>query len=52
MDLENQIAPQDGTLGARKSWETPTFERYDARRETKGKYATVTEFTTTTGPGS
>ena len=52
MDQKSHVATPDATAGARKTWETPNFERYDARRETQGKYATVIEFTTTTGPAS
>jgi len=36
----------------RKTWETPTFDRHDVRSETKSKYATTTEYTSTTGPTS
>jgi len=52
MNQKSQFGTFDDPTNARKSWETPTFERYDARRETQGKYATVIEFTTTTGPAS
>ena len=52
MDLETQSAERNAISGQLKSWETPTFERYDLNRETQGKYATVTEFTSTTGPAS
>jgi len=52
MEIENRSAERNPALGQRKAWETPTFERYDVNRETQGKFATVTEFTTTTGPAS
>ncbi|WP_162248241.1 MULTISPECIES: hypothetical protein [unclassified Sphingomonas] len=51
MDRKSDIATHDAS-GSRKTWETPDFERYDARRETQSKYATVTEFSSTTGPTS
>ncbi|MES2450978.1 MAG: hypothetical protein V4610_10465 [Pseudomonadota bacterium] len=52
MDHETQPAKRNALSGDRKAWETPTFERYDLNRETQGKYRTVTEFTSTTGPAS
>lgn len=38
--------------GERKKWEAPSFEQYDVSRETKGKFATTTEYSPTTGPAS
>lgn len=52
MDHGTQSTKRNALSSDRKSWETPTFERYDLNRETQGKYRTVTEFTSTTGPAS
>lgn len=52
MDKNPNMVSSEHTDFALKAWETPTFERYDARRETQSKYATVTEYTSTTGPAS
>ena len=52
MDKKDRMVTSDQADLTLKLWETPTFERYDVRRETRAKFATVTEFTSTTGPGS
>lgn len=52
MERKSPAETSDTSNRLRKAWETPDFERYDVRRETQSKYATTTEYTSTTGPAS